>query len=350
MAAAIARLHLRLSHSGRSLASRPLGQLRVAGFASVPQGAAVYYIRSDGAPGAFLPPAECRISVDDRGFLFADGLYEVTKAYTGGLLFTEAQHMTRLERGLRELSIGENDAARDALLSEVRTVSRELLNRNRLLDGPATIYVQITRGTAPRAHAFPKPPVAPTVFVAAKPFTEPPATSFSDGVAAVTERDTRWGRCDLKTVGLLANVLANQRAKAAGAYECLFVRGRNVVEASHSNVFAVIDGELVTPPLENLLAGVTRSVILARAGELGIRTREGPIPISAIRPRGAASELFTTATTTEAMPIVEVDCKRVGDGKVGPITRALREAWPRWVAEDCALSNAAASTNSTPTV
>jgi len=305
------------------------------------------YLRADGAAaGAYLPPAECKVRVDDRGFTFADSLYEVAKSYGGGALFTWAPHLARLRRGLDALRIGADDAERDALLAEVTAAARALLRRN-ALDAPgqrATVYVQITRGsTAPRAHAFPPAPAPPNVFVAAKPFAEPPEQWLSGGVGGVTVPDTRWARCDLKTTGLLANVLANQQAKAAGAYEALFLRGAGAdcaaVEASHSNVFAVVGGELVTHPLgDNILPGITREVILRRAGELGVRAREGRVLLSDLRPGGRATELFTTATTTEIMPIVRLDGQAMGSsgGAVGPVARKLREAWPRWVAEDVA--------------
>lgn len=216
--------------------------------------------------GQYMLHSEAKIPVDDRGFLFADGIYEVIKSYNG-YVFTEAEHLSRLRRGLKELRF---DCGK-AVVAEVVAAGRELLKRNKLEDVDATIYIQITRGCAPRAHAFPNPPVLPTVYVIAKPFKAPPQSSFDDGVGVVTTADNRWGRCDIKSISLLPNCMANQMAKEKGCYECLFLRGeganKNIVEASHSNVFGVIDGVLYTQPLDNILPGITRQVILSRAGE-----------------------------------------------------------------------------------
>jgi D-alanine transaminase len=303
--------------------------------------------------GAFLPLSEAKVSVEDRGFLFSDGIYEVTKVYgtSGGPphIFTEKEHAARMRRGMSELRFGEGGSSGssgsststqkplllDAVVDEVARVSRELLSRNGLASRPgedATVYVQVTRGSAPRAHAFPPPSTPLNVFVAAKPFSNPPPSAFADGVAAVSTPDLRWARCDIKSVSLLPNILANQLAKERGAYECLLTRAGNIVEASHSNVFAVLDGRLVTHPLaDNILPGITRGVLMARAREVGVEAVEAPIPVARL---GDVTELFVTATTTEVMPIVRLDGKAVGGGKVGPVTRALREAWAGWVEED----------------
>lgn len=161
--------------------------------------------------GEYLPSTEAKISVDDRGFLFADGVYEAIKAYNG-YIFTEREHMARMRRGLSELRIEAGD-----VLEEVARVSRELLVRNDLLTGDALIYVQITRGAAPRAHAFPNPPVPLTVYAYAKAFQNPSAETLATGVHAVSTQDTRWARCDIKSIALLPNVLANQLAKEVRA-------------------------------------------------------------------------------------------------------------------------------------
>src|SRR5690606_29403900 len=142
----------------------------------------------------------------------------------------------------------------------------------------STIYIQVTRGAAPRKHAFPGPDVRPTVYIAVKPFTHHPVAYFDEGVAGITVSDTRWSRCDIKTISLLPNVLANQQAKEAGACEALFIKDGVLIEGSHANLFGVIDGELVTYPECNyILGGITRRVVLEIARELGIPAREGPI-------------------------------------------------------------------------
>lgn len=334
-----------------------------------PPSALVAYLRADGAAGRFLPPGEARVSVDDRAFLFADGLYEVTKSFGGGRLFTERAHLARLARGLAELRFGDA-AQRAALVAEVRAAQREALARSGLAGAGqrATVYTQVTRGSAsPRAHAFPKGELRANVFVVARPFVEPAEEVLRAGVAAATTRDLRWARCDLKTTGLLPNVLANQMAKERGAYEALLLRpapapaggaaagsssaaaegaDSHVVEASHSNVFAVLDdSQLVTPSLaDNVLPGITRDVIMRRAASLGLPApREGAISLREVLAgaRGRVTELFVTATTTEVMPIVTVDGVPVGNGRVGPVARALRAAWPAWVQAEAAADDAA---------
>ena len=319
--------------------------------------------------GAYLPAGEARVSVDDRAFLFADGVYEVTKVQ-GTFIFvcatlrrlrknaprithhnsvtqTEAEHFARLRRGLSELRIDYDAAA------ELPGIVRELYKRNGF-STQAYVYIQVTRGSAaPRAHAWHGTTPKPTVYASLKPYTFPSLEEFCSGKTAIVEPDQRWARCDLKTTSLLPNALANQRAKEAGAYEALFTRNVGgeecVVEASHSNVFAVLrhaggELELVTPPLRNILPGVTRGVTLARGAgdaallaEAGVaRIREGDVPLAAIFD-GSCVELMVTASTSFVTPITKVEgVGSVGDGGVGPAARALRAAWVRWWEEDCA--------------
>jgi D-alanine transaminase len=302
--------------------------------------------------GKYLPLNQCSISVEDRGFLFADGLYEVTKAYTGKL-FTENLHLARLFRGLKELRIGKDTLDRENLIQEVRQVSAKLLEKNNLKNIDSTIYVQITRGSATRAHAFPTSTVRPNLFLVAKPFINPPNEWFEQGVAGLLTPDQRWLRCDIKSISLLPNIMANQLAKENGAYEALLTRPRPIascsdnvalVEASHSNVFAVKKDVLITHPSnDNILSGITRHVILDKAKEIGIKAVEDEILLSDIK-SGAITEVFTTATTTEAMPIVKLytrdgkteDMKTlyIGNGKPGYITQHIRSTWNKWVNEE----------------
>lgn len=268
--------------------------------------------------GEFVPHAEARIPVDDRGFLFADGVYEVALAYDGRLYEMDA-HLRRLEQGLRALRIEWDGAA------ELAGIAERLLDENQLRTGTAAVYIQVTRGAAPRAHHFPAPAVAPTVYVAARPFRPHAPSVYENGVAAITVPDTRWTRCDIKSVSLLANVLANQQAKDAGAFEALFVRDGVVIEGSHSNLMAVFDGTIVTyPPCNYILRGITRDRVLELAAELGIPAVEGPIFADRLYD---ADELFLTGTTTEVMPVVRVDGRSIGSGKPGPITNRLFEAY-----------------------
>jgi D-alanine transaminase len=268
--------------------------------------------------GRIIDHSDAMVSVDDRGFLFADGVYEVIRVYDGRAFLAEP-HVERLRTGLTALRI---DAS---VANGVLVPAEQLLDENGLRQGDATIYIQVTRGAAPRKHAFPAGDVRPTVYIAAKPFAQHPHTYFDEGIAAVTVPDTRWSRCDIKSISLLPNVLANQQAKDAGAFEALFVKDGVVIEGSHSNLLGVIDGVVVTYPECNyILGGITRTLVLDLARELGIPVREGPILLDRLE---AAEELFLSGTTTEVMPITVVDGRPVGDGVPGPITRRLLQAY-----------------------
>lgn len=268
--------------------------------------------------GEFIPHAEARIPVDDRGFLFADGVYEVVRVYEGRAYLMDA-HLRRLRQGLRALRIDES------AIEELAPAAERLLDENDLRTGDATVYIQVTRGAAPRAHAFPPAGTAPTVYAAAKRFRQHPPEYFRDGVAAITFPDTRWSRCDIKSIALLPNVLANQAAKEAGAFEALFVRDGVAIEGSHSNLFAVYDGALLTYPACNyILAGITRQRVIELAGELGIPIAEGAIPLDRLFD---AAELFLSGTTTEILPVTRVDGRTIGAGRPGPLTQRLQQAF-----------------------
>jgi D-alanine transaminase len=274
--------------------------------------------------GEYIDHEAARVSVDDRGFLFADGVYEVARVYDGRIFLMEP-HMERLRHGLGELRI------RTDHMAAIPGIAERLLDENNLRTGDATVYVQVTRGAAPRAHAFPSPETPPTVYVMAKPFKQHPATYFEDGVAAITVPDTRWSRCDIKSIALLPNVLANQQAKDHGAFEALFVRDGAVIEGSHSNLFGVVDGRLITYNMCGyILGGITRKLVMERAPEVGISVIEEAIMLADLE---HVDELFLSGTTTEVMPISKVDNKLVGTGKPGPITRKLQEAFKQWRSE-----------------
>jgi D-alanine transaminase len=269
--------------------------------------------------GSYQPSDRAHLSALDRGFVFGDGVYEVWRV-VNGRLFEAERHRERLERGLRELRIGPPDGA-DA--DGLRTMAERLLRENNLLDGHATFYVQVTRGAAPRTHQFPPPSTRPTIFAytgALKSLDQDRRT----GARAITRPDVRWLRCDIKTVQLLPNVLAKQAAVDAGAFEAIFVRDGIVTEGTHSNLFAVLNGELRTHPTNNLiLPGVTRDVVLELARELGIPRREQAVTEADLR---KVEELFFTGTTTDVLPVVRVDDFMIGDGRPGPIAGALYEA------------------------
>jgi D-alanine transaminase len=268
--------------------------------------------------GRFVAKDQAHISVDDRGFLFGDGVYEVIRARSGHL-FEGAAHFARFAAGLQALRL----PAPPQDTTTLQTVCGELLERNGLLSGDATVYLQITRGVAPRTHQFPNPVAPPTVYIAATPFT-PSHAAQAEGVRAITHPDIRWARCDLKTINLLPNAWAKQVAIDAGAAEAVFVRDGVLTDGASSNVFAVIGGELCTPPLSTyLLPGITRRVVLALASALGLAPRERPIVSSELY---AADELFLTGTTTDVTPIIRLDDRQVRDGAPGTVTRTLQRA------------------------
>jgi D-alanine transaminase len=266
--------------------------------------------------GAYVPYEEALIPVEDRGFLFGDGIYEVVRIY-GGRPFALEAHLRRMRRSAAALRLPWPEAAAD-----LPGVIHRLLAENGLREAMA--YLQITRGVAPRAHAFPRS-VSPTVLVLTRTVSPLPAEAYERGVDAITTPDIRWHRADIKTTNLAANVLAKQEAVERGAHEALFVRDGVIIEGSSTNVFAVREGTLVTFPLSHLiLAGITRAFVLELAREAGYPVCEGPIFLSDL-PR--LQELFVTGTLSEVLPIVRVDGREIGDGRPGPITRALMQKY-----------------------
>lgn len=272
--------------------------------------------------GRYLPKDEVHISPDDRGFLFADGVYEVIRTY-GRRPFRMDSHLKRLARSLGELRIPFEKP------QSLAAVCEELLARNSLPTDEASIYIQITRGAAARFHGFPAPGTPPTVYACVQPL--PPAgEGQKNGAAAILVSDSRWGRCDIKSVSLLANVLAFQRAREAGAEEAVFVRDGLVTEGSHSNAFAVVDGVVRTAPLSGcVLPGITREVVLELCEAERIPVDQGPVPEAVFI---GAQEAFVTGTGAEILPIVRLDDRPVGDGRPGPVTRRLQRALAALVA------------------
>lgn len=266
--------------------------------------------------GEFVPRAAVSISPDDRGFLLGDGVYEVIRSYNGRLFALKA-HLKRLEYSLQQTRI-ERPAGVD-----FGGVAEELIRVNGLQDADALVYLQVTRGVAPRKHAFP-PDTPPTVYAFAAPF-EPPREKWRSGVKVILVPDIRWLRCDVKSISLLPNVLANQQAKENDAYEAVFVRNGVVTEGSHTNFCAVFDGRLFTHPKSPyILPGITRDVVLDLCRNLNIPVEEYPILEKELPD---ADELIVTGTTTEIMPVVQVNGWTVGDGQPGPVTRKLQRAF-----------------------
>ena len=258
--------------------------------------------------GQYLPQEKIFISPEDRGFLFADGIYEVIRSY-GGRLFRAKAHLERLSHGASALQFNQTD------FSYLEAVCEKLLLDNRLTQGDAVIYMQVTRGVAPRSHAFPPIETPLTVYATAKPF-QPHLQDAETGIRVILVPDQRWARCDIKTIGLLANTLAHQRARNSHATEGLFVRDGAVMEGTHSNVMAVFDGKVITPPKTNyMLAGITREFVLGLCGELSIPFAETPLYESDIL---NADEVMIVGTTVEVTPVIAVNGETIGSGRPVP--------------------------------
>jgi D-alanine transaminase len=269
--------------------------------------------------GEFVSKQHAMVSVDDRGFVFGDGIYEGVRAIEGRL-FEWPAHAARMMNGLAGLRI-ELSAER---VGELEGVARKLLRDNALEHGEAFVYLAVTRGAAPRTHAFPPAGTRPTVYVSASGLVRPRELR-QRGVAAITFEDMRWARCDWKTLNLLGSVLARQAAVEAGAFESILVRDGLVTEGAATTVFAVIDGVVRTHPLSHrILPGVTRTMVLACAADLGVAVREDAVTERELR---AAGEIFLCGTTTDITPVVTLDASPVGAGVPGPITVRLREAY-----------------------
>ena len=267
--------------------------------------------------GRYVPVGDATISALDRGFVFGDGVYEVWRVVRGQL-FEAARHQQRLERGLRELRI---TRPAEGSLEQITAIGERLLSENGLSDGEATLYVEITRGAAPRTHSFPPANTPSTLLVMASAFT--PSPSRFTGTSVITQPDVRWLRCDLKTVQLLPNVMARQAAMEAGTSEAIFVRDGVITEGTHTTVFGVLDGVLRTHPANHLvLPGVTRHLIIELAREIGIEVRENAITVAEL---ARVTELFLAGTTTDVTPVLSVDGRRIGDGSPGPTGRVLLE-------------------------
>jgi D-alanine transaminase len=265
--------------------------------------------------GAYRPITTAAIAVEDRGFQFADGIYEVVYRHNGRLIDLEL-HLARLDRSLRELAIRApvGHAALRAILAEVA-------RRNRLDTG--LLYIQVTRGVAPRFHAFPPPGTPATLVVTMRRAAPYPASPDVWQVGAITLPDQRWARCDIKSVALLPNVLAREAARAAGATEAiLYDRDNMVTEGASSSVFIVdATGTLCTPPLgREILPGCTRAGLLSRLSEAGIPYQERAVSLAELRD---AREIFLTAATSFIKPVTRLDGAPVGDGAPGPVARRL---------------------------
>jgi D-alanine transaminase len=265
--------------------------------------------------GDYVPETEARVSVFDRGFLFADGVYEVTSVI-GGRLIDFAGHAARLERSLAELDM-RAPLGRDELLE----VHRELLRRNGLDEG--MVYLQITRGAADRDFVYPDAEPTIVLFTQEKRLADNPAAA--SGMSVITIPDRRWGRRDIKTVQLLYPSMGKMMARAAGADDAWMVEDGHVTEGTSNNAYIVVGGRIVTRHLgEEILHGITRSAVLRFAREAQMTVEERPFTVEEAR---AADEAFVTSASTFVMPVVRIDDAAIGDGRPGPVATRLREVY-----------------------
>ena len=266
--------------------------------------------------GHFSPIEQAKISIEDRGFQFGDGVYEVVRTY-GGVPFRLHDHLSRLESSARAVSIPVPLSR-----TEWEALIREGLQRSQYAE--CLVYIQLTRGVAPRAHLFPSP-AKPTVVITFREIPETDGALQRQGVPAVTLSDLRWGRCSIKSLNLLPNVLAKQQANDAGAIEAILVKDGLVTEGCSSNVCLVRDGNIITPALsDRLLAGVTRAVVLELARKNGIMVDEREVPEEELT---RADELFLIGTMIEVLPVSRLNGVPVGDRMPGTVTQAVRNAF-----------------------
>ncbi|TDR87100.1 D-amino-acid transaminase [Enterovirga rhinocerotis] len=267
--------------------------------------------------GSFVPYEEASIPIMDRGFLFADGIYEVSAVIDGKLIDNEA-HLARLERSLGEISI-----KNPYTTAQWIELEKELIKRNNVREG--LVYMQVTRGVAERDFAFPKG-VEPTVVMFTQEKAMRASSAAEAGAAVITVEDLRWKRRDIKSVALLAQVLAKQAAAEAGVAEAWMVEDGKVTEGGSSTSFIITrDGTIVTRQLSNaLLPGITRKTVMRLAEEAQLRVEERAFSVEEAK---AAAEAFLTSATSLVMPVVTIDGHPVGDGKPGPLVKRLRELY-----------------------
>jgi len=267
--------------------------------------------------GRYLPQAQATVHIEDRGYQFSDGVYEVCEIKAGALI-DESRHIERLGRSLSELRVGA-PLAQGALA----IIMRQVMVRNKISNG--YLYIQVTRGVAPRDHCFPVTLVRPSLVITARDVDPAKGTALAaKGIAVIAMPDIRWGRPDIKTIGLLPNVLARQTAKEKGAYEAWLVDADGMVtEGAASNAWIVNDDAvIITRHVDTaILRGVTRTTLLELIAADGLRLEERKFSLAEAK---KAREAFITGATTLVMPVVSIDGKAVGDGKPGPVARNLR--------------------------
>jgi D-alanine transaminase len=274
--------------------------------------------------GEIMPAEKAMVPISDRGFLFGDAVYEMLRLYKGRP-WLEREHYDRLRRSLNELQF--EPYAIDTLMDR----SRETIEAGGVQEG--TLYIQISRGVAPRAHAFPNPPVPPTEVILVRPYDDAGTDSLREsGASAISHPDLRWKRCDIKTTNLLGNVLAIQAARRSGATEAILFDDDGIVtEATHSSVLWARNGTLSgTPEGNEILPGLTRRFVEPLAASAGLSFETTRVSLDTLR---NADEIILLGTTIEVLPVIALDGRAVASGKPGPLARTLQDAYRRRVAE-----------------
>jgi D-alanine transaminase len=276
--------------------------------------------------GEIIKRSEAKVDVEDRGYQFGDGVYEVIRVYNGKM-FTIAEHLKRFIKSAD--SIGISLPYSSLQLTEMLEV---LLKKSNLETG--NIYMQVTRGTAPRNHLFPTANVTPTL-VAYTIKSLRPLENLKSGVKTILTEDIRWLRCDIKSLNLLGNLLAKQKASEQGCFEAILHRGQDVTEGSSSNIFIVKNGEVITHESNNLiLKGITKDVILELCKKNNIPVQERTFSLAEL---DEAEEVFLSSTTAEVTPVIEINEKKIKAGVPGPLTRKLQDLFEKEIEEQCGL-------------
>ncbi|WP_105989271.1 D-amino-acid transaminase [Staphylococcus agnetis] len=269
---------------------------------------------------SFVDEQDAKVAYNDRGYNFGDGIYEYVRIYDGKL-FTAKEHFERLLRSASEIGLDLNHT-----VASLTTLVREFAQVNKVTNGG--VYIQVTRGAAPRDHAFPTPSVEPVLTGFVKSYDRP-FKALDEGVGVVTTEDIRWLRCDIKSLNLLGNVLAKEYATKYNAEEAIQHRGDIVTEGASSNVYAIKGGVVHTHPANNfILNGITRRVIQWVCEDENIEFNEAPFTVDFLK---SADEVIISSTSVEVMPVVLIDGESVADGKVGPITRTLQKGFEKYI-------------------
>ncbi|WML59427.1 D-amino-acid transaminase [Neobacillus sp. PS2-9] len=274
--------------------------------------------------GKLVNRLEAKVDIEDRGYQFGDGVYEVIRVYNGKM-FTVKEHLERFVKSAESIGI-----TLPYSIDDCTALLEELVTKNNLVEG--TIYMQITRGTAPRNHVFPTKDVVPTLVAYTKEVARP-VESLTNGVKTIRTEDIRWLRCDIKSLNLLGNLLAKQKAAEQGCFEAIQYRGDQVTEGSSSNIFIVKNGVVITHESNHLiLKGITKDVILQICSQNNIPFEERSFTLAEL---ATADEVFLSSTTSEVMPIVEIDKDQVKEGLPGPITRKLQSLLTEEIEKQC---------------